>query len=155
MTPPRSVSKQPSRCANYRPHPLRRAAVLAAKIALAAAALILNVIALPPARAADKHVIVKVANFTYSPNVITVSPDTTVTWINHDDIPHTVTATAKAFRSRALDTDDTFTFTFTKPGDYAYFCSLHPQMTGEVVVRPAAGQANRSRNQGMLAHNGL
>lgn len=152
-----AVSEQPSRCGNCRSRSLRRAAVLAAKIALAAAVLILNVIALPPARAADNDnkLIVEIANFTYSPNIITVTPGTTVTWVNHDDIPHTVTATAKAFRSPALDTDDAFTFTFTTPGDYAYFCSLHPHMTGKVVVGPAAGHANRSRNQQMLTRHGL
>lgn len=157
MKTPFTLFAASPRFASYRPHPWRRAAILAGKIALAAAVLILNVIALPPARAAndDKKVIVEVANFTYSPNVITVAPGTTVTWVNHDDSPHTVTATAKAFRSQALDTDDTFTYTFTTPGDYAYFCSLHPQMTGKVIVAPAAGHANRSRNQQMSMHHGL
>ena len=145
------------RLANYRPHSWRRAALLAAKIALAAGVLILNVIALPPARAADdsKKVIVEVANFTYSPKVITIAPGTTVTWVNHDDSPHTVTATAKAFRSQALDTDDSFTYTFTKSGDYAYFCSLHPHMTGKVIVAPAAGHANSSGTQQMSMRHGL
>jgi plastocyanin len=62
-----------------------------------------------------------------------------VIWVNHDDSPHTVTETKDAFGSAALDTDDSFAFTFTAPGDYAYFCMLHPQMAGKVVVRPAAG----------------
>jgi len=142
--------------AKHRPRPWRRAAMVAAKIALAAAALVLNVIALPPAKAANngKMVFVEVANFTYAPNVITVTPGTTVTWVNHDDSPHTVTATAKAFRSQALDTDDTFTYTFTTPGDYAYFCALHPHMTGKVVVAPAAGHANRSGNGQLSARHG-
>jgi plastocyanin len=61
-----------------------------------------------------------------------------VTWTNRDDIPHTVASTTKAFKSPALDTDDSYSFTFTTAGSYEYFCSLHPHMTGTVVVEPAA-----------------
>ena len=77
---------------------------------------------------------VKIDNFTFAPAQLTVKPGTTVTWLNADDIPHTVVATDKAFRSKALDTDDTFAFTFTTPGTYEYFCSLHPHMKAAVVV---------------------
>jgi plastocyanin len=77
---------------------------------------------------------VKIDNFTFAPPVLTVAPGTTVTWTNEDDIPHTVTAKEKAFRSKALDTDNAFSFTFTTPGEYEYFCSLHPHMVGKVVV---------------------
>lgn len=66
---------------------------------------------------------------------LTVRPGTTVTWINHDDDPHTVTSTENVFRSPGLDTDETYSYTFTKPGTYPYFCTLHPMMTGKVVVR--------------------
>ena len=66
---------------------------------------------------------------------LTVPPGTTVTWINHDDDPHTVTSTENAFRSPGIDTDETYSYTFTKPGTYEYFCTLHPMMTGKVVVR--------------------
>jgi plastocyanin len=60
-----------------------------------------------------------------------------VTWINHDDIPHTVVSTddPKAFKSKVLDTDEKFSFTFSKAGTYAYFCSIHPKMTGKVIVQ--------------------
>ena len=64
---------------------------------------------------------------------------TTVTWTNQDDIPHTVASSQQAFRSKALDTDDKFSFTFTTPGSYKYFCSLHPHMTGTIVVEAATG----------------
>ena len=58
-----------------------------------------------------------------------------VTWTNHDDIPHTVVSTDKAFKSKVLDTDEKFSFTFSTAGTYPYFCSIHPKMTGKVVVR--------------------
>ena len=67
--------------------------------------------------------------------VITVAPGTTVVWTNEDEDPHTVTASDRSFHSAALDTGGKFSFTFTKAGDYSYFCSLHPQMTGKVIVK--------------------
>ena len=70
----------------------------------------------------------------FSPERLTVKAGTTVTWINHDDIPHTVVSAGK-FRSKTLDTDGTFSFTFTTAGSYPYFCSIHPKMTGKVVVQ--------------------
>ena len=75
-------------------------------------------------------------NFTFAPARLTVKTGTTVTWRNEDDIPHTVTASNRLFKSKALDTDDSFSFTFAAPGTYEYFCSLHPRMTGTVVVEP-------------------
>jgi len=83
-------------------------------------------------QAADVEV--KIDNFTFSPQQITVKAGDTVIWVNHDDIPHTVTSKTSVFRSKAMDTDDKFAFTFTSQGTYAYFCSLHPHMTGSVVV---------------------
>lgn len=78
---------------------------------------------------------VKIDNFVFGPQAVTVSVGTTVTWINQDDIPHTVVADDKSFKSKVLDTDERFSFTFTKAGEYGYFCSLHPHMTGKVIVR--------------------
>jgi plastocyanin len=75
-------------------------------------------------------------NFTFSPARLTVKAGTTVTWHNEDDIPHRVAASSRLFKSEALDTDDSFSFTFTEPGTYDYFCSLHPRMTGTVIVEP-------------------
>ena len=93
-----------------------------------------------PAAAAPRPVAftvnAQIKNFAFVPAVLTVAPGTTVTWTNTDEEPHTVTSTNGSFRSSALDTDDKFSFTFTRPGDYAYFCRLHPHMTGRVVVRP-------------------
>jgi amicyanin len=78
---------------------------------------------------------VKIDNFSFGPTTLTVPVGTTVTWTNRDDIPHTVVSTEKAFKSKVLDTDEKFSFTFSKPGTYPYFCSLHPKMTGKVVVQ--------------------
>jgi plastocyanin len=77
---------------------------------------------------------VKIDNFSFGPVAITVPAGTTVTWTNRDDIPHTVVSTDKVFKSKVLDTDGKFSYTFTKPGEYPYFCSIHPKMTGKVVV---------------------
>src|ERR1700690_3659664 len=77
---------------------------------------------------------VGIDNFVYNPQQTTVKAGTTVTWVNHDDIPHTVTSKTGAFRSKALDTDDKFSFTFATPGSFPYFCALHPHMTGTIVV---------------------
>jgi plastocyanin len=78
---------------------------------------------------------VKIDNFSFSPATITVPAGTTVRWTNGDDIPHTVVSDEKTFKSKVLDTDQEFTFTFSQPGTYAYFCSIHPHMTGKVVVQ--------------------
>ena len=82
---------------------------------------------------------VKIDNFTFTPQRVTVKAGTTITWINHDDIPHAVASSAKAFKSKVLDTDDKFSFTFTTAGSYEYFCFLHPHMTGTIVVEGATG----------------
>jgi plastocyanin len=91
-----------------------------------------------PARAAKIEVTID--NFTFTPQQITVKAGDTVTWTNHDDIPHTVTSTTKVFNSTALDTDDKFAFTFVTPGSFSYFCALHPHMTGSIVVETSAGK---------------
>jgi plastocyanin len=78
---------------------------------------------------------VKIDNFSFGPTALTVPVGTTVTWTNRDDIPHTVVSTEGVFKSKALDTDDKFSFVFTKAGTYSYFCSIHPKMTGQVVVK--------------------
>jgi plastocyanin len=78
---------------------------------------------------------VKVDNFSFGPATLTVAVGTTVTWTNRDDIPHTIVSTDKVFKSKVLDTDERFSFTFSKAGTYPYFCSIHPKMTGSVVVQ--------------------
>jgi plastocyanin len=92
-----------------------------------------------PASVADTEV--KIDNFTFTPQTITVKSGTTVNWTNHDDIPHTVTSSTQVFKSKALDTDDKFSFTFTTPGTFKYFCALHPHMTGTIVVEAGAASS--------------
>src|ERR1700746_189814 len=76
---------------------------------------------------------VTIDNFTFAPAELKVKVGDTVTWTNHDDIPHTVVSAGK-YRSKTMDNDDPFSFTFTAAGDYKYFCSLHPHMTGMIKV---------------------
>ena len=78
---------------------------------------------------------VAIDNFAFGPTDLTVAVGTTVTWTNRDDIPHTVVSTEKVFKSKVLDTDEKFSSTFSTPGTYPYFCSIHPKMTGKVVVQ--------------------
>jgi len=78
---------------------------------------------------------IKIDNFSFGPQAITVPVGTTVTWINRDDIPHTVVSTEGVFKSKVQDTDEKFSYTFTKAGTYPYYCSVHPKMTGQVIVK--------------------
>jgi plastocyanin len=80
---------------------------------------------------------IAIDNFAFSPRELTVASGTRVTWVNHDDVPHTATSSVKprAFDSGALDSDDRFSFVFEAPGVYEYFCSVHPHMTGKVIVK--------------------
>jgi plastocyanin len=80
---------------------------------------------------------VKIDNFSFGPATLTVPVGTTITWTNRDDIPHTVVSTddPKVFKSKVLDTDEKFSFIFSKAGTFPYFCSIHPKMTGKVIVQ--------------------
>lgn len=86
-------------------------------------------------KAAPANVKISIDNFSFGAMRVTVPVGTTVTWINNDDIPHTVRAVNGLFHSKPLDTIDTYSFTFIKAGVYDYFCSIHPQMTAQVVVK--------------------
>ncbi len=78
---------------------------------------------------------VKIDNFVFGPQTITVPVGTTVTWTNSDDIPHTAVSTEGVFKSKVMDTEEKFSYTFSKPGTYSYYCTIHPKMTGKVVVQ--------------------
>ena len=114
-----------------------RTALIAAALGAATAPLVATIVL--SAGAQDAPAAVGIDNFTFNPQSLTVKAGTTVTWTNKDDIPHAIAAVNKQFKSKALDTDDAYSFTFTTPGTYAYFCSLHPHMTGTIVVEAATG----------------
>src|SRR5579863_7733861 len=77
---------------------------------------------------------ITIDNFSFGPD-LTIASGTTVTWTNHDDVPHVVASDSNIFKSKALDTDDHFSYTFTKPGTYVYYCTVHPKMIAKVVVK--------------------
>jgi amicyanin len=85
--------------------------------------------------AAPEQNVVTIDNFTFTAPELTVAAGTTVKWVNHDDIPHSVVDKNKAFRSKALDTDDSYSFTFASAGTFDYFCGLHPHMVGKIIVK--------------------
>ena len=87
------------------------------------------------AKGASTEVVID--NFTFDPPKLTISPGTQVTWVNHDDVPHTATSSTKprTFDSGTLDTDEKFSYVFTEPGTYDYFCAVHPKMTAQIVVK--------------------
>ncbi len=114
---------------------IRKACVAAAL----AAAVLAAAATLPAVAAQATDAQVQIDTFTFAPQRVAVKAGATVTWINDDDIPHTVASSSKLFKSKPLDTKDQFSFTFTTPGVYEYFCSLHPHMTGTIVVEAATG----------------
>ncbi len=91
---------------------------------------------LPFSASAAEDTKIVIDNFVFSPANVTVKAGTKISFVNHDDLPHNVIDEKGAFRSKALDTDETFVFTFDKPGEFVYFCGLHPQMKGKIVVTP-------------------
>ena len=109
--------------------------IVATFLLLAAMALIHTPSMFAASDAGSAPVEITIDNFSFTPPTITVKAGTEVTWKNRDDIPHTVVSSDFLFKSKALDTDDKFSVTLTKPGTYTYFCSLHPKMTAQVVVR--------------------
>jgi len=106
------------------------AAVLAVAPSLAVAQDAATPVAAPPTT-------VEIRDMHFEPVTLTVNAGTTVIWVNDDKSPHTVTDKGRVFRSAALDTKDRFTYTFARPGEFTYFCTLHPMMVGKIVVKPA------------------
>jgi plastocyanin len=108
------------------------------KLSLAAALSVAAAVAPSAARsdaAAPRAVTVEIRDMKYVPENLTVAAGTTVTWVNKDQAPHTVTDRSRGFASAALDTGERYSYTFTKPGEFAYFCALHPFMTARVAVK--------------------
>lgn len=114
------------------------------------AAMTLNATSASPVREPQAHLIqvastaapagasieVNIDNFVFQPAELTIKAGTEVTWTNKDDLPHTVDSTEGKFKSAALDTDDKFQFRFTEPGEYPFYCRMHPKMTGKIIVQP-------------------
>lgn len=103
--------------------------------ALVAGALLMATVSTTTKAAPASTASVQIGNFTFNQATLTVKPGTTVTWTNGDDIPHTVVSKDGVFKSKVLDTGEKFSFTFAKPGQFGYFCSIHPHMTGAVIVK--------------------
>ena len=108
----------------------------AALLAMFVCAMIVMLVPLGALSAEDIKNTIMIDNFTFSPAELNVAVGTTVTWVNRDDIPHSIVEKEKKFRSKAFDTDGTYSFTFTSAGSFDYFCGLHPHMTGKIVVAP-------------------
>ena len=114
-------------------------------LAMAIAAATFQQLAATPARA--QEIQITIDNFTFSPKELKVKAGTTVTWTNHDDIPHGIASSNNAFaKSKALDTDDSYSFTFTAPGTYQCFCyihshmvGIHSHMVGSIIVEATTG----------------
>ena len=121
MNPPRSTASQFS--------PSRRAII--ATIFMGPVIDTMSALAAVAADAAE----IKIENFAFTPQELTVPVGATVTWLNSDDVPHSVVDKNKLFRSKALDTNNSFSFTFANAGTYDYFCGLHPHMTGKIIVK--------------------
>ena len=102
---------------------------------LAASGLMMTLASLTSAAPAPAAAAVEIGNFTFKNPVLTVKAGTTVIWTNGDDIPHTVVSKDGVFKSKVLDSGDKFSFTFAKPGQFGYYCSIHPHMTGTVIVK--------------------
>jgi plastocyanin len=99
-------------------------------------AMLLLMAASPRVKASDAaNAEVKIDNFSFGPQSVTVPVGATVTWVNHDDIPHTVVSTDGVFKSTVRDTDERFSYRFAKAGTYPYYCTIHPKMTGQIVVQ--------------------
>src|SRR6266545_2716853 len=89
----------------------------------------------PVAVAAQIGPRIEITKHKFSRSTLTVPAGTTVTWLNRDEDLHTVVSTTLAFKSAGLQTDEAYSYTFAKPGVYEYFCTLHPLMTGKVIVK--------------------
>ena len=78
----------------------------------------------------------QIKQFRFSQPALTVPVGATVTWVNQDDVPHTIVSSeGKTLKSAVMDTDEKFSYTFTKPGTYPYYCGIHPKMTAKVIVQ--------------------
>ena len=87
-------------------------------------------------QASAEDVTVRIENFTFNPPSLTIKPGTTVTWVNGDDIPHSVVENNKQFHSPPLDSGEKFSMVFNTAGEVNYFCGFHAHMQGKIIVQP-------------------
>jgi len=117
----------------------RKNVLIAGMAAPVMIAMLLLLAGSPSVKANDQpsaaNALVKIDNFVFGPDTLTVPVGATVTWTNKDDIPHTTVSTDGVFKSKVMDTDEKFSYTFAKAGTYPYYCTIHPKMTGKVVVQ--------------------
>ena len=94
-------------------------------------------IVLPAAAATPAPDTIRIGNFTFAPAVLEVPAGTSILFVNEDDVPHAIVGSDRdsPLKSPALDTNDRYSVKLTQPGTYHYFCSLHPRMTGTVIVK--------------------
>ncbi len=78
--------------------------------------------------------VVDIKDFAFSPRTLVISVGSRVTWKNEDEEPHKLAETNHVFTSPPLDTGEGFVYEFRRAGRYEYFCTIHPHMTGEVIV---------------------
>jgi plastocyanin len=117
-----------------------RRTLFVASLAIALPVALALILVLQPTRARSEEAKsspteVRVDNFSFGPETLTVPTNSTVTWVNKDDVPHVIASNEGLFKSKALDTDDKYSYTFTKAGTYSYYCSIHPKMVGKIVVQ--------------------
>jgi plastocyanin len=111
---------------------LAKSGVIALRVLLCA---LLGAPIVPLLAWSDEGTQVGIDNFKFAPTPLTVEKGTEVTWVNHDDIPHSIVVNALGVHSKAMDTDGKFTYTFDKSGTFFYVCGLHPFMQAKVVVK--------------------
>jgi plastocyanin len=87
-----------------------------------------------PSAGAQQNQTVYIQDFYFSPASINIEPGTTVTWVNQGQAPHTATHTGGTFDSGTLQPGQSYSYTFNRAGTYAYYCQIHPNMTGTIVV---------------------
>ena len=108
---------------------MKRTLVIAAVLTLAGVGAAAAQDGAPPAAR------VSIGHFAFEPAQLSVKAGTTVTWVNHDEEAHTVTALDRSYASAGLEQEEAYSHRFATPGTYTYFCALHPHMTATVVVR--------------------
>jgi plastocyanin len=123
--------------------PMKKTILAATSLLLLPLAVAVMLLPVHTAWAKDKHaagmeamqpIEVKVDNFTFNPAAINIPVNSTVNWVNEDDIPHVIAGNDGSFKSKALDTDQEYSHTFTKAGTYPYYCPIHPKMVGKIIV---------------------